>query len=210
MPRYFFNVLDGRSKNLVRDSEGAVFSRFDEARKEAIGLAKDFAKHGRYGSTSTWKLVVADENGREVLTLLLSEFRPSRIRAWFDLVRHVAVLDTRVRPRILAWLLAVATLGILVQAATRTVPVPENVAGYQTASVPAEGTVVAVRFVPNANVADITKFLEAYMASFVGGPQPSGFYRLRIAETSLSKEELVKIVNRMAREPVVEFAAAAQ
>jgi hypothetical protein len=67
-----------------------------------------------------------------------------------------------------------------------------------------------VRFVPDATMADITKFLAAYKASLVGGPRPSGFYRLRIADTSLPQEELSKIVGRRAQEKVVEFATISQ
>ena len=63
MPRYFFNVVDGNSKNLLRDSEGAVFSDLGEARKEAVGWAQDFARHDFPKSIQTWKVLVFDENG---------------------------------------------------------------------------------------------------------------------------------------------------
>jgi hypothetical protein len=40
MPRYFFNVIEGYSKNLVRDSEGVILDGDDEAKKkQQAGLA---------------------------------------------------------------------------------------------------------------------------------------------------------------------------
>jgi len=72
VPRYFFNMVDGHSRSLVKDSEGAEFSGMGEARKEAVGLARDVARHGLRRST-TWQVVVTDETGDEVLTVLLSE-----------------------------------------------------------------------------------------------------------------------------------------
>jgi hypothetical protein len=210
VPRYFFNVVEGHSKNLVRDSEGTVLSGLSEARKEAVGWARDFAKHDFHRSIQTWKVVVTGENGEEVLAVPLSEVRPSKmIRAWLDLVGHNAKFESSFGPRILLWLIAAATLAIIVQAAIKTAPVAEN-GGYQTASAPIENAIVAVRFAPQASLADITKFLDAYKASIVDGPRPGGFYRIRIADTTLPQEELAKIVGRIAQETVVELAAVVQ
>ena len=83
MPRYFFNVVESHSKNLAMDSEGTVFSGLSEANKEAVGLAQDFADHDFHGPTQSWKIVVADENRNEILTISLSEIRPRKmIQAW--------------------------------------------------------------------------------------------------------------------------------
>jgi hypothetical protein len=210
VPRYFFNVLDGRSKTLVRDSEGAVFSGIEDATKEAVGLGRDVAHHGLYGPNPTWKLVVTDENGREVLTVPLVETRLRRIRTWFDAVRHVAIVETSARPHIFAWLLAAAMLGIIVQTAIKTTSLTENSRGYESASVPTNGVLVAVRFVPAARADDIERFLEAYNASIVGGPQAGGLFRLHVGNTNLPEGELAAIVKRMTREAVVEFAVAVQ
>jgi hypothetical protein len=205
MPRYFFNVSEGHSKNLVRDSEGAVFSSLDEARNEAVGLARDFAKHGFYRSMQTWRLVVADENGHEVLTVPLSDIRPRKIRAWFDLIRHFATFEASIHPNIMGWLLATAMLGVIVQAIVKTVPIPEERETYQTASVQTEGTIVAIRFVPRASIADIDKFLETYKVSLAGGPQSGGFYDLRIPNANMPRGVFAKLLRRMAQETVVEL-----
>ena len=63
MPRYFFNMVDGYSRNLVKDSDGAEFSGVGEARKEAVGLARDVSRHGLRRST-TWQVVVTDSEGK--------------------------------------------------------------------------------------------------------------------------------------------------
>jgi hypothetical protein len=207
VPRYFFNVLDGRSKTLERDSEGADFCGLEEATKEADGLARDLAHHGVFG---TWKLVVTDESGREVLTVPLAETRLQRIRTWLDVVRHMATVETSVRPHIFAWLLAAAMLGIIVQTAIKTMSLTGNTGGYETASAPTNGVLVAVRFAPAARADDIERFLEAYNVSVVGGPQAGGLFRLQVADTNLPEGELAAIVKRMTREAVVEFAVVVQ
>jgi hypothetical protein len=208
VPRYFFNIVDGYSENLVKDSEGAVFPDVDEARKEAIGLARDVARHGLHRSTIL-QVVVTDERGNEALTVPLSEVRAGRIRTWRDLGGHFANLESPFGTRTFLWLLAVAVLALIVLAALTTFRAGEKGGNYRTASAPASGAIVAVRFVADARAADITEFLNAYKASVVGGPRPGGFYRLSIADGTPQQDELAKIVGQMAREKIVEFAAAA-
>ena len=99
-------------------------------------------------------------------------------------------------------------LGIIVQTATKTMSLSESSGSYETASAPTNGALVAVRFVPAARADDIERFLEAYNASVVGGPQPGGLFRLHVADTNLPERELAEIVKRMTREAVVEFAVA--
>ena len=89
MPRYFFNMVDGDSKNLMRDSEGAVFTDLSGAKKEAVGWARDFARHDFQESTQAWKIRVTDENGDVVLAVPLSEVRLCKMtRAWLELGRY--------------------------------------------------------------------------------------------------------------------------
>jgi uncharacterized protein DUF6894 len=208
VPRYFFNIVDGYSENLVKDSEGAVFPDVDGARKEAIGLARDVARHGFHRST-VWQVVVTDEKGREALTVPLSEVRAGKIGSWRDLRGHLVNLESPLGARAFLWLLAAAVLTLIVLAALTTFRVGEKSANYRTASAPTDGAIVAVRFVADARAADITEFLDAYKASLVGGPRPGGFYRLSIADKTLPPDELARIVEQMTREKIVEFAAIA-
>jgi len=209
LPRYYFNMVDGDSENLVKDSEGTVFAGVSGARKEAVGLARDVARHGFHGSTQAWQIVVTDENGAEVLTIPLSEARAGKLRAWFDLGGQIANLQPGFGTRLFVWLTVAAVLTIIVQAAFTTLLVTGQSGSYQTASAPTDGATVAVRFAPDARIADITQFLNSYGASLVGGPRPGGFYRLSIADKALPQDELAKIAASMMREKIVEFAAVA-
>jgi hypothetical protein len=208
MARYFFNIIEGQSKTLLRDSQGAEFPSLDEARKEAIGLARDIVRH-KY-PTQTCRIVVSNQNGDEVLDVFLSEIRARKIRDWFDLAARIAKLEPGLGTRPLVWVVAAALLGIFAQTAVTILVREESGGGYQTASAPIEDSVVAVRFVPHASAADINRFLDDYNATIVDGPRAGGFYRVRIGNAIVPQEELKKIVAGMAQEKVVEFAATAQ
>lgn len=90
MPRFFFHFVDEGSTHLARDIEGAVFADVNKAKKEAVGLARDIARHGLTGLAETGNVLVADEHGNEVLTVRLSGICKRKLREWFDLHRHVA------------------------------------------------------------------------------------------------------------------------
>jgi hypothetical protein len=206
MPRYFFHFYDFNSKNLARDSEGAVFSGFRKAKNEAIGLARDIAELGV--DRSTWQVLVIDENGNQVLRLPLSRFRPRKFRPWIDLVHRVATYEPRFRPGVFTWLLMAAVLAMAVQAAVLTPRASEPSRGrYHLASAEAKGIAVNVRFVPRTSIAEIEDFLQAYKATLVNGPLPRGFYRLRILDSAASPEELKLVVERMANESIISLVA---
>jgi hypothetical protein len=209
VPRYYFNMVDGHSENLVKDSEGTVFAGVSEARKEALGLARDVARHGFHRSTQAWQIVVTDETGTDVLAIPLSEVRAGKLRAWFDLGGHIAHLQPGFGTRMFVSLTVAAVLTIIVQAAFGTLLITGQSGRYQVASAPTEGATVLVRFVPDARMADVTQFLNSYGASLNGGPRPGGFYRLSLADKALPQDELAKIAGRMMREKIVEFAAIA-
>jgi len=205
MPRYFFNIMEGHSQNLVRDIEGVLLSGAGEARKEAIGLAQDITRHGIHKPTQAWTVIVTDENGDEVLTVPLSGIPARKTQASFGLGSRIAKLESSFGRDTIVWL-----IGAAVQTGVTAVHVAQQRGSYQTASAPTEGALVAVRFAGQASMADVTKFLETYQASLAGGPRPGNLYRLRIGETTLPQAELAKIVGRMTQEKVVEFAAAVQ
>jgi len=207
MPRYFFNIIEGDSKRLVLDDrEGIVLASVEEARKEAIGLARDIVRHRVRTSNETRKVIVSDANENEVLTVLLSQVRGRARWVSLDLGSRIARFKSKLGLRSLAWLFA-PFLAIIVQIAVAAWQVGEPNGRYEIASAPTEGSVVAVRFASRANVAEITQLLDAYSASVIGGPGPGGFYRLRIADGAVSRQGLAKIVARIAQEKIVEIAA---
>ena len=65
-----------------------------------------------------------------------------------------------------------------------------------------------VSFVPQATAADITAFCAGYKATVVDGPSIEGAFKLRVASTRLSREELGQLVKRMQDDSrVVRFVA---
>lgn len=72
------------------------------------------------------------------------------------------------------------------------------------------GTFAMVRFARQASAGEITNFLQNYKAALVDGPTPGGLYRVRVAMSSLAKEELARIVARMRQDRVVETAEPGQ
>jgi hypothetical protein len=131
-------------------------------------------------------------------------------RVSFDLGARIAEFLSGFAPRTLAYAAGAAVLAIVLQAAVLTTVLIQQQGGgsYEVANAEAEGAFVAVRFAPQASVSDITKFLDSYKASVVGGPRPGELYKLRISETTLPQDELAKIVSRISQEKVVGFAAA--
>ena len=112
--------------------------------------------------------------------------------------------------RTLAYGATAAALAIVLQAGIIAgVVVKERATGAQLASYGDtaaidNGSFVLVRFNPQANAADITKFLLDNKATMIGGPA-AGMFRLRVAENQLSQEELAAVVKRMALNPVIGF-----
>jgi hypothetical protein len=209
MPRYFFNVADAASRDLVKDSEGRIFSCVREARKEAVGFARDVVKHGFSWLNQTWVVIVTDENETQLLKIPLREIRdaqaPHMVRS---ARRRLARFQASFGPRTLAWLLTAALVGIIMQAELGPKLVTQENRPYRTASAASEHSTVAVRFAPQVSAAEINRFLDAYNASVVGGPRPGDFFRLRIADAILPPEELAKIVGRMGQDQIVDSAAA--
>jgi hypothetical protein len=139
---------------------------------------------------------------------------PRRQRVSLDIGTRIATFVAGFSPRTLAWSAAAAALAIVLQAGVIAgVLIKERrSAGFETASYGAPaaavaGTFVRVRFNPQASAADITNFLEANKASIVAGPTESGMFRLKVAATSLPKEEIARIVKRMQENKTVGIAA---
>ena len=168
------------------------------------------------------EIVVTHENGDELLVMSLSGMSAQSDRMWFEpgsliaRCKHLFGLPPSARFE------AAAALGIIVQAALMTVLMivskgesyrtasPPAGDSYRTASAAAGDVAVAVRFVPQASPETIGEFLDRYNASMTAGPGSGGFYRLRLSDPHLPKEELAKLVTRMMQESIVELAAAVE
>src|SRR5262249_23626074 len=100
--------------------------------------------------------------------------------------------------RTLAWSGAAAALAIVLQAGVITglfmeTPADSGPKGPEpngTIRGFNQGTYVVVQFSAQATAIEITDFLAAHKAMVVDGPRPKGIFRVRIAATTLSKDEL--------------------
>jgi hypothetical protein len=109
-------------------------------------------------------------------------------------------------PRTLAWSASAAALAIVLQAGLiagivfkeQGAAIPGS---YQTASMPLaakiEGAFALIRFQPQANAADISKFMETNKLSIADGPTPGGLYRVRISPSKVSGTDLAGIVKNL-------------
>ena len=133
-------------------------------------------------------------------------------KASFNLGAWLTEFVTSFQPRTLAYGATAAALAIVLQAGILAgVFVKEGGVGFTSASLTqsVDGSLVAVRFNPQATAADITKFLADNKAIVVGGPAAGGMFKLRVSENALSDAQLGAIVKKMAADPVIGFAAKA-
>jgi hypothetical protein len=69
MPRYFFNVIDGRD---YRDTEGTELPDLSAAEEEAVATVGEIIRDGSFDGDS-WSLEVVDEHGKVALTFHFDE-----------------------------------------------------------------------------------------------------------------------------------------
>jgi anti-sigma-K factor RskA len=131
-------------------------------------------------------------------------------RAPFDLAGYFAEFLSSFSPRTLAWSASAAAVAIMVLggALTTVVVSDRNSEGMKMASAAtADANLAVIRFAPQANATDITNFLEAHKAVFSDGPK-RGVYTIRFTDSSMPKEDILKVVKEMQVESkVVEFIA---
>ena len=206
MPRYFVNINESKSESAFPDADGVFLRDAEEAKQEALGLARDISRHTPARLTRNLKVVVVDENRHEILSISPSEVSARGRWSSFNLASRFNSHLFRVPSRIRIWLITAMVTNIL-QVAVVTWLIAEQPGTYELASSAPEGAVVAVRFVANTSISDIYMFLHHYNASIVDGPGPGEIFRLRVSDDALPKEELAKIVRHMAQEKVVDVAA---
>jgi hypothetical protein len=176
--------------------------RFEEAREE---LAETIHLNETLGAPSA--------RAMEKLFAAI-ELEPARKPAVsLNLGARLAAFVAGFSPRTLAWSAGVAALAIVLQAALITgILIKERGQGPQLASydkhVVTPATFAIVRFAPQANAADITRFLEANKATIVEGPT-AGLYRLRLAVTGMPKEKFGSVIKKLQEDKAVGFAAPA-
>ena len=184
---------------LARDPELA--RRYDLVREElgeTIHLNETLGAPSARAMTELFAKIDAEPKRHAAPSLNLG----ARIRDFFD----------SLSPRTLAWSAGAAALAIVLQAAViGGIVLKEQGPGYQTASVSGaasgDGSFALVRFQPQATAADVTRFLETNKLSIAAGPAAGGLYRVRIAETKLSKAERDQRLQALQSDKIVGFIA---
>jgi len=142
-------------------------------------------------------------------------------RVSFNLGVRVREFFSSLTPRTLAWSASAAAVAIMLQAGLIAgIMIKEKgtsaPADYQTASVPSDalagdGSYALIRFQPQANAAEIAKFLENNNLTMSGGPITGALFRVEVAPTKLPTSDLAGIVKKLqANDKIVDFVAATQ
>jgi hypothetical protein len=142
----------------------------------------------------------------------------SGLRSWLRGTWLTDLFTPRVPvSRVLVYSASAAALIMVLQAAVIAKMVLADRGGgatFETASAPFSatrgiemGSYALVRFAPQANIADLTKFLDSRGASIVDGPRLGGLFRVRISPTRLAPDELASAIKELRSSNLVSFAA---
>jgi hypothetical protein len=133
------------------------------------------------------------------------------VRRSFDFAGRISEFMSGFSARTLAWSASAAVVAIVAQAAVLTTVAikDQGPAGFEPASYRSiDEALVAIRFVPQATLGDITKFLDAHHAAVVDGPKKGQLYMIRLPVSGTDKPEMAKFAQRMrAESKIVEFIA---
>jgi hypothetical protein len=133
------------------------------------------------------------------------------VRRSFDFAGRISEFMSGFSARTLAWSASAAVVAIVAQAAVLTTVAikDQGPAGFEPASYRSiDDALVVIRFVPQATLGDITKFLDAHHAAVVDGPKKGQLYSIRLPVSGTDKPEMAKFVQRMqAESKIVEFIA---
>jgi hypothetical protein len=133
-------------------------------------------------------------------------------RRSFDVGSWIAGHLAQLSPRTLAWSAIVAALAIVLQAGLLTGLVVADRGMQVVLEKPKEpkapGAFVLVGFKADANVADITRFLQSHKATMIEGPDSNAEFRVRVGDTKLPRDDLARIAKGMREDSgIVRFAA---
>jgi anti-sigma-K factor RskA len=126
-----------------------------------------------------------------------------RARKSFDFGAWLSDKLSSFSPRTLAWSATAAALAVVLQGGLLAGMFVSERQGnlFNPASlneqVTTDGSYAVVRFAPQATFGEITKLLENHKITLVDGPKADGLYEVRLAVTSLPKEEVAKVLKRL-------------
>jgi anti-sigma factor RsiW len=125
---------------------------------------------------------------------------------------RVAEFFASLSPRTLAYSATAAAVALLLQAGViGAVLVKQSQGNFESAAYQAQidsGVRALVRFAPEARISDITRFLDSYNASILGGPK-AGMFSVQF-EKRMTKDEIASLLKKVEQEKIVSFVAPAQ
>jgi len=193
--------------------------RVDEALANDPELAKQYAAiQEEYAETILLNESLGAPSSR-VMQKLLAAIDAEPVRksyASFNLSARVAGFFVNLSPRTLATAAAVATVALLLQAGMIGAVLMKHQSGnFQTASLSGNerqseiGPSASVRFAPDAQVADVTAFLDTYHATIVDGAK-NGMFRLQFGGHPMSPHDIAELMTKLQNEKIISLAVAAQ
>jgi anti-sigma-K factor RskA len=135
---------------------------------------------------------------------------PVARRASFNIVGRMVELVSSFSPRTLAYAASAAAVVVMLQAAVLTTFVVRDQGGasHELASHDNGTREAVVRFVPQATLADVTRFLNINKAVIVRGPKKGGLYDIRLTTPPAPQADFNRTIQRMKAESrIVEFIA---
>jgi anti-sigma factor RsiW len=192
--------------------------RVDEALAKDPALAKQYAAiRQEYAETILLNESLGAPTSRAMTRLFAAiDAEPERkLHGALNISFRVTEFFARLTPRTLAAAAAVVAVALLLQAGMIGAVLMKQSGPFQTASLSSNerqserGTFALVRFAPDARVADITAFLDAYHASIVDGAK-SGMFRLQFAANAMSQQDIAGLMAKLQNEKIISLAVAAQ
>jgi anti-sigma factor RsiW len=192
--------------------------RVDEALANDPVLAKQYAAiREEYAETILLNENLGAPSSRAMTKLFAAiDAEPARkSHASLYVSARVAEFFAGLSPRTLATAAAVGAMALLLQAGLIGAVLMKQSGTFQTASLSnterqsERGPFALVRFTPDARVADITAFLDAYHASIVDGAK-SGMFRLQFSGNAMSQQDIAGLMTKLQNEKIISLAVAAQ
>lgn len=186
--------------------------RVEEALARDPALARQYAAiQEEFAETILLNESLGAPSARPMQKLFAAIDAEPRRAAAPSLSARIAGVFAGLSPRALAAAGVVALLAIVLQAGIIGTLMMERPAALRTASSQtpaAAGPVALIRFAPDADIAAITAFLDAYRAAIIDGPR-AGMFRVRFGDAALPEQEAAQLLARVRQEKVVGLAVAA-
>jgi hypothetical protein len=198
LPWYAAGTLDAREADQVEAAVAAdaeLARRLDLVREEmneaillneALGVPSARVMENLFKAIDKERRRARDPVGRGLGGLLMDLFTPRT----FAFAAGTAVVVIMLQAGVIAKLMLQDRIDAGSSFETASAP-PAATRGIDI------GSFALVRFTPQANMGDITRFLDARGAMIVDGPRPGGpggLYRVRVARNYVGKEELERLV----------------